>query len=167
MKLEIDYQQYVVERTIVIPPAYAHVALPAHQPEVVKGDFGVLISQWVHKQQFSLCVNYFHFFQPAALLMKPAGPCSSFYFAIQGNVIIQNRQRPTSKVIQIQEGNIARLEFRKASGVNTVEFEGKVYISVHVTIPHVYKHVISDERWIMGLLQEYGRMVQKSGGKQV
>lgn len=159
MQMEIDHQRHASQRTGTIPPAYAHLLLPGHHPEVVQGSFGILISQWLYTKEYSICVNHFEFRRPTSLKII-VKPCTTFYFAIQNSTAI-NKGTLFPQTIPVNEGSMVKLVFLRSSERHKVQYKKGTYISLHITVPEESTHILSDESWVWDVLEQYNKIIYR------
>jgi len=159
MQMEINHQRHASQITGTIPPAYEHLLLRGHHLRVEQGSFGILISQWLHTKEYSICVNHFEFFRPTSLKII-VQPCTTFYFAIQNSPLIY-KGTLIPDIIRVKEGSLVRLAFLRSSTRHKVKFQKGNYISLHITIPEESVHVLDDDSWIWDLLKQYDKKIYK------
>jgi hypothetical protein len=157
--MEIDHQRHASRKTGVIPPAYAHLLLPGHQPEVEQGSFGILISQWLYLKEYNICVNHFEFRRPTSLKII-VQPCTTFYFAIQNTPVIY-KGTLIPDIVTVKEGSLVKLAFLRSSARHKVKFQKGNYTSLHITIPEENAHILNDESWVWDLLEQYDKKIYK------
>lgn len=159
MQMEINHQRHASKITGTIPPAYAHLLLPGHQPELVQGSFGVLISQWLYTREYNICINHFEFYRPTSLeiIVKP---CTTFYFAIQNSAVIY-KGTLFPDLIPVNEGAMVKLVFLRSSGQHKVKYKKGTYISLHITVPGENAHILNDESWVWHVLAQYDKKIYR------
>ncbi len=159
MRLKLDRPLGLITTSQDIPLRYANVKLPDHDPVVVEGDFGIMISQWLYEPEYTLCAEFYDFNEPSVVSMEVSEPCTTFCYGIEGEPIILRRLGPMIEQIVVKKGKIAGLEFPQASSGHTMLFEKDMYIFLHLTVTWEFQYLLEDPNWIIERLRAYNKLL--------
>ncbi|MDQ0107489.1 hypothetical protein J2T02_002608 [Chitinophaga terrae (ex Kim and Jung 2007)] len=158
MQLKIEQQQTAVKLN-VIPPEYRNVTLPGHDVYVEKGDFGIMISQWLRWPEYSICACHFDFKEESWVEMQISECCTAFLESMEGTPLMFTPGGSMPIVVQIREMEMTEITFNEVTSAFRLHYAAGFYVSLHICVPHRHMYLLKDTDWVFQKLEEYGKMI--------
>jgi hypothetical protein len=159
MQLGIDKRKYTAVKTYTIPSPYAKVILPGHDPEIIEGLFGIMISQWLNRPAYKICVCYYIFTHTTTLLTKTNQACTVFFMPVKSAPIFKHHSGIFAHSRKIPENVVLELQFNAATSAPRMTFRKGTCIALHITVPDEHQQLLQDRQWLNHILEDYKKLL--------
>lgn len=166
MQLRIDRHKYPIVVSQVIPDIYSKLALENHSPEVIEGNFGIMINQWMFKPEYKVCVGYFAFSRPVSLFAKSTVKCTAIFIPVKNAPAIVKQESFLTYDLKLKENEVTQLHYEDISIAPQIKFGEGTYLCLSISVFSDPNRNFQHDPWLDQLLSQYNGMLQHLLGTQ-